>query len=147
MKGRSAYALAVLFTINAMNFFDRVIGGALGEPIRREWNLSDSALGALGTAFTLLYAFAGVPIGRLSDRKPRKIILAVAVFVWSALTSLSGITRTYWQLFVARLGVGAGEAACAPAATSLIGDLFPPARRARAMSVFMMGLPIGIALS
>ncbi|HKO55761.1 MAG TPA: MFS transporter, partial [Thermoanaerobaculia bacterium] len=141
------YALAVLFVINAMNFFDRVIGGALGEPIRREWNLSDGALGALGTAFTLLYAFVGVPIGRLSDRKPRKAILAVAVFIWSGLTSLSGLTRTFWELFVTRLGVGAGEAACAPAATSLIGDLFPPQRRARAMSVFMMGLPVGIALS
>ena len=144
---RAVYALTVLFVINTMNFFDRVIGGALGEPIRREWNLSDSALGALGTAFTLLYAFVGVPLGRLSDRAPRKLILAAAVFVWSALTAASGFTRSYWQLFVTRLGVGVGEAACAPAGTSLIGDLFPPARRARALSVFMMGLPIGIALS
>jgi MFS family permease len=146
-NGRAAYALTILFVINTMNFFDRVIGGALGEPIRREFNLSDSALGALGTAFTLLYAFVGVPLGRLSDRAPRKLILAAAVFVWSALTAASGLTRTYWQLFVTRLGVGVGEAACAPAATSLIGDLFPPNRRARALSVFMMGLPIGIALS
>jgi MFS family permease len=144
---RAAYALTVLFVINTMNFFDRVIGGALGEPIRREWGLSDSALGALGTAFTLLYAFVGVPLGRLADRAPRKMILAAAVFVWSALTAVSGLTRTYWQLFVTRLGVGVGEAACAPAGTSLIGDLYPPAKRARAMSVFMMGLPIGIALS
>ncbi len=146
-NGRATYALAVLFVINAMNFFDRVLGGALGEPIRREWNLSDSALGALGTAFTLLYAFVGVPFGRLSDRGPRKWILAIAVFLWSALTSLSGVVRTYGQLFVTRLGVGAGEAACAPAATSLIGDLYPPERRARALSLFMMGLPVGIALS
>jgi MFS family permease len=144
---KTAYALFVLFFINTMNFFDRVIGGALGEPIRREWGLSDSALGALGTAFTLLYAFVGVPLGRLSDRAQRKSILGGAVFVWSALTAVSGLTRTYWQLFATRLGVGIGEAACAPAATSLIGDLFPPAKRARAMSVFMMGLPIGIALS
>lgn len=143
----TAYTLAVLFVINTLNFFDRVIGGALGEPIRREWNLSDSALGALGTAFTLLYAFVGIPLGRLSDRTSRKTILAAAVFVWSALTAVSGLTRTYWQLFATRLGVGVGEAACAPAATSLIGDLVPPQRRARAMSIFMMGLPIGIALS
>jgi MFS family permease len=147
MKRSAAYSLTVLFVINTMNFFDRVIGGALGEPIRREWNLSDGALGALGTAFTLLYAFVGIPLGRLSDRTRRKTILASAVFVWSALTSLSGVTRTYWQLFVTRLGVGVGEAACAPAATSLIGDLFPARQRARALSVFMMGLPIGIALS
>jgi MFS family permease len=146
-RGRIAYALGVLFVINTLNFFDRVIGGALAEPIRREWNLSDSALGALGTAFTLLYAFVGIPLGRLSDRMSRKKILGAAVFVWSALTATSGVTRTYWQLFVTRLGVGVGEAACAPAATSLIGDLVPPQRRARAMSIFMMGLPIGIALS
>jgi predicted MFS family arabinose efflux permease len=146
-KRGPAYALTVLFVINALNFFDRVIGGALGEPIRREFNLSDGALGALGTAFTLLYAFVGVPFGRWSDRAPRKYLLAGAVFAWSALTSLSGVTRTYLQLFVTRLGVGVGEAACAPAGTSLIGDLYPPQRRARAMSVFMMGLPIGIALS
>jgi len=146
-KRSTAYALTVLFVINTMNFFDRVIGGALGEPIRREFDLSDGALGALGTAFTLLYAFVGVPLGRLSDRAPRKTILAVAVFVWSALTAVSGLTRNFWQLFVTRLGVGVGEAACAPAATSLIGDLFPPQRRGRALSLFMMGLPIGIALS
>jgi predicted MFS family arabinose efflux permease len=144
---KSTYALWVLFAINAMNFFDRTIGGALGEPVRREWDLSDSALGALGTAFTILYAFAGVPLGRLSDRMPRKHLLAGGVFVWSLLTSVSGFARNFWQLFVMRLGVGVGEAVCAPAGTSLIGDLFPPARRARALSIFMLGLPIGIALS
>jgi MFS family permease len=147
MKNTSRYALGVLFAINALNFFDRQIGGALGEPIRKEWGLSDGALGALNTSFTLLYAFAGIPLGRLSDRLSRKKILGVAVIVWSALTSVSAITRNFWQMFVTRLGVGAGEAACAPAATSLIGDLFPAARRARAMSAFMLGLPIGVALS
>jgi predicted MFS family arabinose efflux permease len=146
-RSRATYALSVLFAINAINFFDRQIGGALAEPIRKEWGLSDGALGALGTAFTLLYAFAGIPLGRLSDRTPRKRILAVAVVLWSALTSLSALSRSYWQMFSARLGVGVGEAACAPAATSLIGDLYPPARRARALSIFMLGLPIGIALS
>ena len=146
-RSRATYALSVLFAINAMNFFDRQIGGALAEPIRKEWGLSDSALGALGTAFTLLYAFVGIPLGRLSDRMSRRKILGVAVFGWSLLTSISGMARSYGQMFAARVGVGAGEAACAPAATSLIGDLFPPARRARAMSIFMLGLPIGIALS
>jgi Arabinose efflux permease len=146
-RSRATYALWVLFAINALNFFDRQIGGALAEPIRKEWNLSDSSLGALGTAFTLLYAFAGIPLGRLSDRTSRKRILGVAVLLWSVLTSLSAVTRSYWQMFATRLGVGVGEAACAPAATSLIGDLYPPARRARALSIFMLGLPIGIALS
>lgn len=146
-RRQTAWALAVLFAINAINFFDRQIGGALAEPIRKEWALSDSALGALGTAFTLLYAFVGIPLGRLADRSSRTKILAAAVLVWSALTSLSAATRTFWQMFATRLGVGVGEAACAPAATSLIGDLVPASRRARAMSIFMLGLPIGIALS
>jgi MFS family permease len=146
-KARATYALWVLFAINAMNFFDRTIGGALAEPVRKEWSLSDSQLGALGTAFTLLYAFAGIPLGRLSDRMPRKHLLAGGVFVWSLLTAVSGAARNFWQLFVMRLGVGVGEAVCAPAGTSLIGDFFPPAKRARALSIFMLGLPIGIALS
>lgn len=144
---KTGYALAVLFAINAVNFFDRQILPALGEPIRREWGLSDAKLGALATAFTLLYAFAGVPLGRLADRTSRTRILSAGVFVWSLLTGLSGLARGFWELFLLRLGVGVGEASCAPAATSLIGDLFPAERRARAMSVFMLGLPIGIAAS
>jgi MFS family permease len=148
MKSRATgYALAVLFAINAMNFFDRMILGAVTEPLRKEWGLSDVAVGWLGTAFTLIYAFVGLPVGALADRVSRKWILAVGVFVWSLLTAASGITRSFWQLFFVRLGVGVGEATCAPAAASLIGDLYPAKNRARAMSVFMMGLPIGISLS
>ena len=148
-QGRSGvwFALWVLFAINAMNFFDRQILGAVGEPIRKEWGLSDSTLGALGTAFTLLYAFVGLPLGRLADRTGRKWILSAGVFVWSLTTVASGFARNFWQLFMLRLGVGVGEASCAPAATSLIGDLFPANRRARALSIFMLGLPVGIALS
>src|SRR5215212_7168716 len=112
---RAGYALFVLFAINAMNFFDRVIIGAVAEPIRKEWHLSDSALGALGTAFTLLYAFAGVPLGRLADRMGRRWILSAGVFVWSLTTVGSGMARSFWQLFALRLGVGGGEASCAPA--------------------------------
>ena len=83
----SGYALAVLFAINLMNFFDRQIIGGVGEGIRREWALSDTALGLLGTVFTLLYAVVGLPLGRLSDRKERRKILAGGVFVWSLLTA------------------------------------------------------------
>jgi MFS family permease len=141
------FTLWVLFAINAMNFFDRQILGAVGEPVRREWGLSDGAMGALGTAFTLLYAFVGVPFGRLADRAGRKWILSAGVLLWSLLTVASGMAKNFWQLFVFRLGVGVGEASCAPAASSLIGDLFPARGRGRAMSVFMLGLPVGVALS
>jgi MFS family permease len=146
-RQRTAYALSVLFAINTMNFFDRQILGAVTELVRREWLLSDGAMGGLGTAFTLLYAAVGVPLGRMTDRSVRTRILSAGIFVWSLLTAASGLAQNYWQLFVMRLGVGVGEASCAPASTSLIGDLFPAMKRAKAMSIFMLGLPIGIALS
>jgi MFS family permease len=143
----AACALSVLFAINAINFFDRQIGGVLAEPIRKEWGLTDTQVGWLATAFTLLYAVMGVPLGRLADRSNRMWILAAGVFFWSLMTAASGLTRNFVQLFLVRLGVGVGEATCAPASTSLIGDLYPPQQRAKAMSVFMMGLPVGVALS
>ncbi|HEX8494950.1 MAG TPA: MFS transporter [Pyrinomonadaceae bacterium] len=146
-RGSVWFALWVLFAINTMNFFDRQILGAVGEAVRREWGMSDGAMGALGTAFTLLYAFVGVPLGRLTDKQTRRWILSAGVFVWSLTTVLSGLARSFWQLFILRLGVGIGEASCAPAATSLIGDLFPANRRAKALSIFMLGLPVGVALS
>ena len=140
-KQAAYYALAVLFVINALNFFDRQIIGAVGEPIREEFGLSDSALGAFNTAFTLLYAFVGLPLGKLADKYNRKKILAFGVFVWSLMTAASGFARNFWQIFAMRLGVGVGEATCAPAASSLIGDYFPSEKRGKAMSVFMLGLP------
>ncbi|HJZ73335.1 MAG TPA: MFS transporter [Vicinamibacterales bacterium] len=143
----SAYALVVLFAINLMNFFDRQIIGGVGEGIRREWALTDTALGLLGTVFTLLYAVVGLPLGRLSDRKQRRKILAAGVFVWSLLTAASGVARNFAQLIVARLGVGVGEATCSPASTSLIGDLVPVTARARAVAIWMLGLPLGLGLA
>jgi MFS family permease len=146
-KNGAWFALWVLFAINAMNFFDRQIPGAVGEQVRKEFALSDSDLGLLGTAFTILYAFVGIPFGRLADRIGRKSILSAGVFLWSLMTVGSGLASSFWQIFALRLGVGVGEASCAPAATSLIGDLFPPERRAKALSIFMLGLPVGVALS
>jgi predicted MFS family arabinose efflux permease len=143
----SGYALAVLFAINLMNFFDRQLLGGVGEGIRREWGLSDTALGLLGTVFTLLYAVVGLPLGRLSDRMERRKILAAGVFLWSLLTALSGMARNFSQLIVARLGVGIGEATCSPASTSLIGDLVRPTMRARAVAIWMLGLPLGLGLA
>jgi predicted MFS family arabinose efflux permease len=141
------FALIVLFLINMVNFYDRQIIGVIAEPIRKEWGLSDKHMGALGTAFTLLYAAVGLPLGRMADYAKRTYVLAGGVFVWSLFTAACGITRGYWDLFAVRLGVGVGEASCAPAATSLIGDVFPAKKRGMALSIFMLGLPIGIALA
>jgi MFS family permease len=141
----ATYALIVLFAINMMNFFDRQIIGGVGEGIRREWALSDTALGLLGTVFTLLYAIVGLPLGRLADRTERRWMLSAGVFTWSLLTAASGIAANFSQLIVARLGVGVGEATCSPASTSLLGDLFPTTRRARAVAIWMLGLPLDSA--
>ncbi|HXN25148.1 MAG TPA: MFS transporter [Candidatus Dormibacteraeota bacterium] len=145
-RDRARFALATLFAINLLNFFDRNMLGALVEPIRKEWALTDSQIGWLATAFTLLYAVVGIPLGRLSDRWQRPKILGLGVAVWSLLTAASGTASSYGALFAARLGVGIGEASCAPASSSLIGDLFPAKHRARAFSVFMLGLPLGTFL-
>jgi MFS family permease len=141
------FALLVLFAVNTLNFYDRQILGAVGETVREEWKLSDTALGSLGTAFILLYALIGVPLGRLTDKVSRRWILFAGITLWSLLTAASGVARNFTQLFIVRLGVGVGEATCAPASASLIGDLFPAAKRAKALAVFMIGLPLGIALS
>jgi MFS family permease len=141
------FTLTLLLAINTMNFFDRQILPAVQEKIRADWDLSDAQLGWLGTAFILLYALVGLPLGRLADVWRRKWILAIGVAIWSLFTLASGFAWSFASLFVFRLGVGIGEASCAPAASSLIGDLFSAEKRARAMSIFMLGLPIGLSLS
>jgi len=140
-------ALVILFLVNVLNFYDRQAVGAVLEPLRREFHLSDAQLGGLTTVFTVLYAVAGLPLGRLADRWSRKWLLAAGVTVWAGLTGLSGLAASYTGLLATRLGVGIGEAVCAPAATSWIGDLVPPDRRARAMAGFMMAIPVGGMLS
>src|SRR6185436_20355942 len=104
-RKRARWALAVLFAINLMNFLDRQILGAVGEDIRKQWELSDTALGTLGTAFTLIYALVGLPLGRLADKFNRTHIISAGVFVWSLLTAASGICTSFAQLFIVRLGV------------------------------------------
>ncbi len=141
------WPLAVLFLINVLNFYDRQALGAVMEPLRREFHLSDTELGALTTTFTVVYALAGVPLGRLADTWRRKRLLAIGVAVWAALTGLGGLAASYLGLLATRLGVGIGEAVCAPAATSWIGDVVPAERRAHAMAWFMMAVPIGGMLS
>ena len=146
-RRQASFALGVLFAINLLNFYDRQIGGAVNEPVAKEWGLTFAQLGNLAMAFTLIYAIVGVPLGRLADRTSRTRILSGGVAIWSVLTAASGMTWSYSSMFVTRLGVGVGEASCAPAANSLVGDLFPPRQRGRALAIFMLGLPIGIFLS
>lgn len=138
------YALAVLFGINLMNFFDRQIAGALGEPIRIEFGLNDTQLGLVATVFTLVYAAVGVPLGRITDSWLRNRLIAIGVTFWSVLTAASGLAWNFTSFLLTRIGVGIGEASCAPASQSLIGDLYPPEKRARAMAIFMLGLPLGL---
>lgn len=141
------FALLILFGINTLNFFDRQLLGALAEPVRKEFHLSDTGLGLLGTVFTLIYAFIGLPLGRMTDRWNRTRLVAMGTTLWSLLTAATGIAQSYAQVFVSRLGVGVGEAICAPAGQSLLGDFFPPQQRARAMGIFMLGLPAGVFLA
>jgi MFS family permease len=144
--GRTA-PFVVLFLVNVLNFYDRQALGALTEPLRRDFHLSDTQLGAITTSFTVLYALAGLPLGRLADTWRRKALLAIGVTLWAGLTGLGGLARSYAMLLATRLGVGIGEATCGPAATSWIGDLVAPERRARAMALFMAAVPLGGMLS
>jgi MFS family permease len=137
------YALLMLFLINFLNFFDRVIPAVVLEPIRKEFGLDDTMLGLLGTSFTLIYALAGLPLGRLSDKMRRTWVLSGGVFVWSLMTAASGAAWNFISFFLIRLGVGIGEASCAPASNSMIGDMYPSKQRARALGLFMLGLPLG----
>ena len=146
-SGRLTYTLAVLFALNFMNFYDRQVVGAVGEKIKAEWQLSDGQLASLTTAFVLLYALVGIPFGRLADTGSRRLVLSRGIAVWSAFTALSGAAGSFVVHFLFRMGVGVGEASLAPTANALISDLFPPQRRARALSVFMLGLPLGLGAS
>ncbi len=119
----------------------------MAEPMRREFGLSDTQIGLLGSMFIWVYALAGVPLGRLADVWSRKKLLTIGVTIWSALTAAAGLAVSFSFLVFTRLGVGVGEAVCAPVGTSWIGDLFPAKRRARVLSLFMLGVPVGGALS
>lgn len=136
--------LALLFAANLLNFFDRAMPGILIEEVREDFPLSDTQIGVVAAAFTLVLAVAGVPIGRLADRGARRRILGAGLAVWSLMTAASGAVSSYLGLVLTRVGVGIGEASYAPAANSLIADLYPAARRSRAVATFMLGLPLGL---
>ncbi|HLD65787.1 MAG TPA: MFS transporter [Pseudomonas sp.] len=145
--GNAWRILFLLFLANLFNFFDRTIPAIIIEPIRLEWSLSDFQIGLIGTAFTIVYAIAGLPLGRMADTGARRKIMGWGLLTWSGLTAVNGLAWNFWSFLLVRMGVGIGEASYAPAANSLIGDLFPAHKRARAMGIFMLGLPLGLLLA
>jgi predicted MFS family arabinose efflux permease len=140
-------SLIILFAINVLNFYDRQTLSTLTEPVRKEFHLSDTQIGWMTTAFLLVYAVIGVPLGRLADRSNRKRLLASGVSVWSVLTASTALAGSFGFLLFSRLGVAVGEAVCAPVATSWLGDLYPAHKRSGALAVYMLGVPIGLAMS
>jgi len=139
--------LSLLAAAYALNFLDRQIVNILGGSIKADLHLSDAEFGLLtGTAFGLFYATLGIPIARLADRTQRVGVLSLSLLVWSSFTMLCGFVKSYPQLFLARMGVGIGEAGGTPPSQSLICDYFPDARRATMLAIFNLGLPIGSAL-
>jgi MFS family permease len=141
-----SYVLIILVIVYTFNFIDRQIVGILAVPIKIELHLSDSQLGLMGgLAFALFYTFLGIPIARLADRVSRTGIMTAALALWSLMTALCGLTHNFAQLFLARLGVGVGEAGGVAPAYSLICDYFPMKERARALSVYSFGIPLGSA--
>jgi predicted MFS family arabinose efflux permease len=140
------FSVVVLFAVNILNFYDRHVPAALVEPMRKQFHLDDTQIGLLGSAFIWIYAIIGVPLGRLADTSSRKKLLAWGVVIWAALTASGGLATNYVLLLFSRVGVGVGEAACAPTATSWLGDLFPPQKRSRVLALFMLGVPVGGAL-
>jgi len=144
-RGYSWYVLSVLLVVYVFNFIDRQILAIVADDIKAELQLSDTGLGLLlGFAFVMFYTTAGLPIARWADRGSRRSIIALGLTVWSAMTAACGLAQTFWQLAMARFGVGIGEAAGTPPSHSLISDYFPPERRATALSVYAMGIYLGV---
>lgn len=138
------YAVGLLLAIYILNFFDRQVINILAEPIRHDLHLADWQIGMMtGIAFAMLNVAFSLPLARLADRHDRPYILGGAVAVWSAFTAVCGTARGFGSLLLARMGVGAGESACTPIAHSLICDYTPRERRAAALSIYHMGVPIG----
>ncbi len=141
------WALFLLCLVYTSNFVDRTILSVLQQPIKEDLKLTDSEVGLLGGfAFAILYSTLGIPIARLAERHSRKGIITAAVLVWSGMTALCGTARGYASLFAYRVGVGVGEAGASPPAHSLITDYFPPARRATALSIYSLGVPLGVLI-
>jgi len=146
--GYAYYVLAILFLVYVFNFIDRQVLAILLPQIKAEFAVSDTGMGFLtGFAFVVFYTFAGIPIAGLADRGSRRGIISLGLLIWTSMTAASGVVTGFWQLAAARVGVGIGEAAGTPPAHSLLSDYFPPARRATALSIYAMGVYLGVALA
>lgn len=144
--GYRSVVMLLLFLVYAFNFLDRQIISILAIPIKEDLGLTDEQLGLLGgIAFALLYSTLGVPIAWFADRFNRTWIMTAALTIWSGFTALSGFAQNFTQLFLARVGVGVGEAGGVAPAYTIIADYFPPAERARALAIYSLGIPVGSA--
>ncbi|MFT7285979.1 MAG: MFS family permease [Halieaceae bacterium] len=142
------YSISILLVAYTIAFVDRTILALLVGPIQRDLGISDTLMGLLhGIAFALFYCALGIPIARLSDRYSRRWIILIGMLIWSGMTALCGVARNFWYLFAARVGVGIGEAALSPAAYSMIADMFPPQRLARALGVYSSGVFFGAGIA
>jgi len=141
------YTLAVIVLIYASSHVDRQIVSILAESIKQDLLLSDSQLGFLiGLSFALFYATLGIPIAILADRYSRRNIIAISVVVWSGMTALSGLAANFFQLALARIGVGIGEAGSSPPSHSMIADLYPLEKRGAAMGIYAAGINLGVLI-
>ena len=153
MPGRAAspayryYALGVLTLAYVSSHVDRNIVGIVAEAIKQDLGLSDSQIGFMsGLAFAIFYATLGIPIAMLADRTNRRNIIAIAVTIWSVMTAACGLAGNFWQLALARIGVGIGEAGSSPPSHSMIADLFPKEQRSGAMAIYALGVYFGIMI-
>jgi MFS family permease len=145
-KGASL-VLTLLLLAYILNYLDRQILGILAGPIIADLHLRDTDFGVLtGPPFAILYSVLGIPFAFLADRTSRSRVVAAALACWSAFTGLCGTASSFWHLFVFRMGVGIGEAGGVAPSYALLADYFPPQRRARALAIFSLGVPIGLAL-
>ena len=143
----TAWVLLLFTLVSTFGFIDRIIVQILVQPIKAELHVSDAKMGLLGgLTFGVLYALLSIPIARVAERKNRVIIISISTALWSLATAVSGFASSFAHLVLARIGVGIGEAAGAPATTSVIADYFPRERRASAMAIYSLAVPLGAFL-
>jgi MFS family permease len=146
--GYAWYVVIILTALYMLSFVDRTILSLLVGSIKRDLGISDTRIGLLqGLSFALFYTVMGLPLGRLADTRSRRNLIAAGVVVWSFFTGLCSFAKSFWALFVTRIGVGVGEAGLSPAAYSLIADYFPPERLGVPISVYYMGVFLGSSMA